>query len=383
MLTVRLQDDILIIDIDDEIHQWWGVSFKEIKDGIIYYKGKFTKVKVFINSPGGSVTDGMAIRNEILRLVEEGFDVDIEVIGLAASIASVIALAGTSLKLRTGSYLMIHRPYTVAVVDWEEAYNIASNLKKIYDDLIEIYDSSSNLEVEQIKTYVDAETWFTAKEAVQYGFASKITLPEKGEIVNNSSRVINGSGMIWSSFMNIPENLHSAVNKRVHDNNNINNKEIPMNLDEAIAANPGIEAEVNNRVTAAIQANGAGSGATENARILSLLNLSNGQITDLTMEGIKNGWSEQDLALAMVKGSQPQPQQQQQQQLQNQFQQSVPQQPVNQFQQQSQAQNPGYIVNNTAVIPPVTPSALDEKEVKAAQEEKKFDNLMENLFQQF
>lgn len=207
-MRIQLVGRVLKIRIDDDIVDsfWYGVSYREIQDGIDLYAGKFDSVQVVINSAGGSVTEGMAIRSAFQALVAEGIQVAVEVAGVAASISSVIALSGSSLTMNTGSYLMIHRPYTLAVGDYEELRNTADTLEKMNDDLISIYKEKSTLTEEEIKSYITKETWFTASEAQQYGFAETVNVPESGVVLNSSGRKM-GNSFMASTFKNIPENL--------------------------------------------------------------------------------------------------------------------------------------------------------------------------------
>lgn len=261
-MGVKLVDKSLVIDIDDDItgSDWWGISHSSIKDGISQYRGQFeSPVKVFVNSNGGSVTQGMAIRNEILNLVEEGFLVETEVTGIAASISSVIALAGTSLKMRTGSYLMIHRPTTFAGGNDEDFANLAITLKKIKGDIVDIYEESSNLSREDIINYIDAETWFTSKEAVSYNFADEVILPVSGEVMNMAP-ILNQKSVMLNSFSNIPEELC------------VSNKQVPrepitegvaMKLSEFLAQNPEAKKEHDAAVLAASSSADSGGGSAE------------------------------------------------------------------------------------------------------------------------
>lgn len=302
-MAIKLRDKILVVDIDDEIHSWWGFSYGELRDGFAEFSGQYDSVKIFMNSPGGSVTEGMAIRNEIQRIVETGITIDIEVMGLASSIASVIALAGSSLKMRLGSYLMIHRPYTVAVVDYKEAENLALTLKKMNDDLVQIYTEKSNLSPEQIEEYLAAETWFTAKEAVTHGFASKVILSGEGDILNNANRIISPEdSTIWSSFKNVPAQVLNK-DKRIENSDERvfgnPSKETSMDLKQAVAAHPAIQNELETQIVAASEK----AQKDDRARVLALVTTALGAsgVSAELRASIENGQSEADLVLAMYK----------------------------------------------------------------------------------
>ena len=290
MPLATVKDRTLVINIDDEIGTWWGVTHAELRESIEGLSGQYDNNAIMnINSPGGSVTQGMAIRNEIIKLRESGVTVDVEIMGVAASIASVIALAGDTLKMRTGSYLMIHRPYSVAVVDFEEAASLSDTLKKMEQDLVDIYEESSSLERTEIEDFVRLETWFSAKEAVDFNFAQEVITPEPG-VVLNSTRVQPRKGMMWNSFENIPEGLIQTG-----EDDKVLNKEKPMpKLDEFLAKNPEAQKELDNRISEAK--------AEAGTKFKELCATASVTLPDYLVTTLDSGGDERDLALAMVKG---------------------------------------------------------------------------------
>jgi HK97 family phage major capsid protein/ATP-dependent Clp endopeptidase proteolytic subunit ClpP len=124
-----------------------------------------------INSPGGDVMAGMSVHSVLAARRE---DVTVEVIGLAGSIASVIALAGRELVMHAGTYLMLHKPWSFTVGDAEELRKTGEILDKIEGQLIEIYASASGQDPEVIRSLISKETWLSADEAVQLGFADRV-----------------------------------------------------------------------------------------------------------------------------------------------------------------------------------------------------------------
>lgn len=168
--------DLAEIEIFDEIDSFWGLGPKE-------FKARFDEVrdaksiKLLLNSPGGSVFDGMAIYH---ILASERSKLEIEVIGLAASIASIIALAGKKLIMAEGSYYMIHLPWTIAMGDSEELRKTAELLDKIKGEFLKMYIGKSGLSTEEVKQMMVDETWLTASETVEKGFADSIE--DYGEI---------------------------------------------------------------------------------------------------------------------------------------------------------------------------------------------------------
>ena len=122
---------------------------------------------VRINSPGGAVFEGIAIYNMLRNF--SGVTTRVE--GLAASIASIIAMAGERVEMERGAQMMIHNPWNIAMGDSRELRKSADVLDKIRESLLDIYQTKSGLERDFIAEMLDEETWLTADEAVEFGFA--------------------------------------------------------------------------------------------------------------------------------------------------------------------------------------------------------------------
>ena len=128
-------------------------------------------LKVRINSYGGEVAQGLAIYN---LLKDYKGQVTTVCDGVACSAASVIFMAGTQRLMPRSSLLFIHNAWTYASGNAEELRKQAEELEKITQPSVEIYKSSSNLSEETIKIMMNEETWITADEALEYGFATQI-----------------------------------------------------------------------------------------------------------------------------------------------------------------------------------------------------------------
>lgn len=127
------------------------------------------RATVRINSPGGSADQGISIYNALKR---HKYGVDTVVDSLAASAASVIALAGEKRTSSIGSRWMIHRAMTFEVGNANRMRKTADVLEKYDDSLIEIY--SQYMAADDIKSLLEAETWYTADEAMQAGLATEV-----------------------------------------------------------------------------------------------------------------------------------------------------------------------------------------------------------------
>lgn len=126
-------------------------------------------VEVNINSNGGSVTAGLAIANAIKGYTKG--DVTCNVLGVAASMASVIACAGRRLCMGEGAFLMVHNPWTTTAGNAEELRRDADTLDKMRDSILAFYLSKSyGKTAEDFKALMDAETWLNPADALAAGF---------------------------------------------------------------------------------------------------------------------------------------------------------------------------------------------------------------------
>ena len=145
-----------------------GISAKEFGSVLDSASGD---IKLYLNSDGGDVFDGLAIHNQIARYPH---DVTVVVDSLAASIASVIAMAADEVVMMPQSFLMIHNPWTAAIGDAGEFRGIADLLDLIGGQIAEIYATKSGQTVGRFLDLMAGETWLTANDAVELGLADRI-----------------------------------------------------------------------------------------------------------------------------------------------------------------------------------------------------------------
>ena len=128
-------------------------------------------ITVWINSPGGDVFAAAQIYN---MLMEYKGDVTVKVDALAASAASVIAMAGTTVLMSPLSLMMIHNPITVAIGDSKEMQKAGEMLNEVKESIMNAYEIKTGMDRKKISHLMDAESWFNAKKAVELGFADGI-----------------------------------------------------------------------------------------------------------------------------------------------------------------------------------------------------------------
>ncbi|HEO4292759.1 TPA: Clp protease ClpP [Streptococcus agalactiae] len=155
---------------------WFGdeVTPQQFKNDLISGTGDIT---LWINSPGSDVFAAAQIYN---MLMDYQGDVHVIIDGLAASAASVIAMAGTTVSMSPVAMMMIHNPWTFAQGEAKDMAKVIEMLGEIKESIINAYELRTGLSRTKISHLMDSESWFNAKKAVELGFADKV-LFEKEE----------------------------------------------------------------------------------------------------------------------------------------------------------------------------------------------------------
>lgn len=177
-------------EISDET--WYGdeVTPKLFEKELNAGTGNIT---VWINSPGGCVFAAAQIYN---MLMEYKGDVTVKIDALAASAASVIAMAGTKVLMSPVGLMMIHNPMTIAIGDSREMQKAGEMLDEVKASILNAYEIKTGLNRTRISHLMDGESWFNAKKAVELGFADGILGDtEKAE---DSAGGIRTEGMMFS-----------------------------------------------------------------------------------------------------------------------------------------------------------------------------------------
>ncbi|MBS7893137.1 Clp protease ClpP [Streptococcus suis] len=168
-----------ILRIEGQIadETWFGdeVTPQVFKNDLHAGKGDIT---LWINSPGGDVFAAAQIYN---MLMDYKGDVHVVIDGLAASAASVIAMAGTTVSMSPVAMMMIHNPWTVAQGEAKDMQKVIEMLGEIKESIINAYELRTGLSRTKISHLMDSESWFNAKKAVELGFADKILFDKQEE----------------------------------------------------------------------------------------------------------------------------------------------------------------------------------------------------------
>lgn len=158
------------------------------KDELMSGEGDVT---IWINSPGGDCIAAAQIYN---MLMDYPHDITVKIDGIAASAASVIAMAGTSVLMSPVAMMMIHNPMTVAMGDKAEMEKAIAMLGEVKESIINAYEIKTNQSRAKLAHLMDAETWMNANKAVELGFADGILSQEDRATEN----VQTGAPMMYS-----------------------------------------------------------------------------------------------------------------------------------------------------------------------------------------
>lgn len=182
--------------IYDVIDSYWGVSAASVVEAIAH-AGDAETLNVYINSPGGDVFEGRAIMAAIGRF--QGKTIA-HIDSLCASAATSIALACDEVRMADGAFFMIHNASALAWGDKTALRETADTLEKVEGAIVNDYTAKTGKDEEQIRAWMDAETWFTAAEAKEHGFVDSVT--------SNDKKAKNTWNL--AAFANAPEALKAG-----------------------------------------------------------------------------------------------------------------------------------------------------------------------------
>ena len=215
---------------------YWGVTYEEF---IAELDAINNNIKLRINSPGGSVFEGLAIYDALERHKAKGYEVNVYIEGTAASMSSVIAMVGNEITISENGRFMIHEAAGMAFGTAKQIRDTADLIETEQDKLVNIYKVKNRKEktLDEINDWLVAETWFHGADAVANGFADKTSEPLKiaaswdwEEITSkynfkNVPDSDNNSNSILDAVKNITKEVVEEVKKFVSNKNKVMNKE--------------------------------------------------------------------------------------------------------------------------------------------------------------
>lgn len=172
-MPMAAQDQPETITIYDVIGEdtWTGGGFTAKRMNAALRSIGAKDITVKINSPGGSVFEGFAIYNE---LRQHKAKVTVEVMGIAASAAAYIAMAGDDIRMGLGSFIMVHNAWGMVIGNRNDLAESITTLEQIDNAQIDIFEARTGLDRAKIEAFMDAETFLSANEAVKNGFADSV-----------------------------------------------------------------------------------------------------------------------------------------------------------------------------------------------------------------
>lgn len=198
--SVKAKDEITEIALYDEIG-FFGISaddFRRTLDEV-----DTPRISLRINSPGGDVFDGIAIFNDI---EQHDAAVDVSITGLAASAASLIAMAGDSIEIADNAWMMIHNAWGLVIGDKNDMREVAELLDDIDGSLASTYAKRADADEKEIAKMMNDETWMVGKDAVDAGFADTVSGEESANALYD-----------LSVFNNVPAMLKRKVENGLRD----------------------------------------------------------------------------------------------------------------------------------------------------------------------
>lgn len=193
------QTNVLRLDGVIAEETWWEdeVTPKQFREELNSCDGD---IEVYINSPGGDVCAASQIYT---MLMEYKGNVTVKIDGLAASAASVIAMAGTTTAMSPTATMMIHNPWTMQIGDEEEMRACAEFLAEFKESIINAYELKTGLSRKKISELMTAETWMNAKKALELGFCDKILFTENENDSDDSKALMFSPKVVQNSIMSL------------------------------------------------------------------------------------------------------------------------------------------------------------------------------------
>jgi ATP-dependent Clp protease protease subunit len=190
-----------------------GITAAAFRDTLHAVEGA-RELDLRISSPGGDVFDGIAIYNMLARHPAK---ITVTIDGVAASIASLIAMAGQQIRMPGNAMMMVHNPAAIVLGEAIDLREMADALDKMRGAMIATYQRKTGLKADELGRLLDAETWLTAAEAKAKGFADTVLAPVTAKARFDLSRFNNVPGALKADAMwsEIVAELNSGVAGRM------------------------------------------------------------------------------------------------------------------------------------------------------------------------
>jgi ATP-dependent protease ClpP protease subunit len=193
--------ELLIFDVIGNWEDFGEVSAKAFAADLAKLPQSVKRLDIHINSPGGSLSEANAIYS---RLADHPSNKIIYVDGISASAATLIQMVGHKVYMRANATMMIHLPMAIGVGNADDMRTVAAALDVHGEAMINLYAKRTGLERDKLRDFMAAETWFSAQQAVEKGFADEVRGVIKAAAVGNKRVMFNGVTFDLSRFNNVP-----------------------------------------------------------------------------------------------------------------------------------------------------------------------------------
>lgn len=219
----KKEADLLLYGVIGDDGYWDSVGSKEFAEDLKAIEDVET-INVRINSPGGDVFAGQAIYSTLKRCKST---INVYIDGLAASIASLIAMAGDKVIMPKNSMMMIHKPWSFSAGNADDMRTMAETLDKVEESLVVAYTDKTGLSEEEIKKLLSDETWLSASDALEKGFCDEIEETELKASLKDGQLIINGQKFNTTDYKNFDTSWYSKEAKDDGQGQNSTGQNIP------------------------------------------------------------------------------------------------------------------------------------------------------------
>lgn len=222
MKTVPIKG-VISSDDDAEVYQFFGYSTVTPTDiNTALQDAHGVPINVEINSPGGDVFSGSEI---FTALKNYSGNVEVDIVGLAASAASIIAMAGDQVKISPTGQLMIHRASTVSQGNSDDLSSDLQGLDSTDQAIVNVYQEKTGMNPQDIYRMMSDETWINATDAVEQGFADEVMFAKQPAAMSNIANESLFSKDIISKMKTLMRKAENSEELKHKENRNTKNSQ--------------------------------------------------------------------------------------------------------------------------------------------------------------
>lgn len=293
------------IFLSGTIDKYYEISAKSVRAQIDAIQNKRESLEVVLNSPGGSIFEGLEIYHMIKSYPGESI---VTVAGVAASMGSIVMLAGKKVQIAKGSTVMIHNPLTWLYGNANDMRETAEDLDSIRDSLLEIYLDKTKMSKEELIKMLDRETYLSAQEAFEKGFVDEVVDTYGEQNLSYGFAAMGNEESIKAHILKMktmlkPEDFKSFRNQKPNEEN------MKITLEDVLAHAPSVADHFRNEgrssfdMKAIEEKHKAELDSAVKAEAARILAIQNSTVPGLEAEAktaIENGTSLADFALSIL-----------------------------------------------------------------------------------